>query len=374
MESILFEKTRIKTLSLDNRLVRSATWEGLADAEGRCTPELIRHMETLARGGVGLIITGHAFVEKRGQAGVRQMGIHTDAMLDGLHDMTAAVHGEGGKIVAQLAHSGISADPALTKGPPMAISRLERYGKHKSLTMKSSDFTTVADAFGRAAFRAIKAGFDGVQIHAAHGYLLSQSISPFFNHRTDRYGGSAEKRRRFLLEVLESIRSRVGDDYPVLIKMNTSDFLEGGLVVEESLNVARALVQKGIDAIELSGGTGASGKLNPVRSGIRQESDEAYFRSEAAVFRRALKVPLALVGGIRSFRVAEKIVTEGLVDYISMSRPFIREPELINRWRRGDLAKSACLSDSRCFVPARTGKGLFCVIEAREKKEHSQTE
>jgi len=150
--------------------------------------------------------------------------------------------------------------------------------------------------------------------------------------------------------------------------MNCRDFIEDGLVAEDALEVGEMLESEGIDAIELSGGVLAGGKLSPSRMGIKSEEKEAYFQDDAKAFKRKLKVPLILVGGNRSFQVAERLINEGAADYISMSRPLIREPDLINRWRAGDLSKAACLSDNMCFRPAQKGQGIYCLTEEREKK------
>ncbi|MBW2616397.1 MAG: NADH:flavin oxidoreductase, partial [Deltaproteobacteria bacterium] len=214
-----------------------------------------------------------------------------------------------------------------------------------------------------------EAGSDGVQIHAAHGYLLSQSLSPVFNKRSDAYGGSVENRARFLLEVLHGVQAAVGPDFPVLVKMNSQDFLESGLTLDDSLKIGTMLREEGIDAIELSGGTFVSGKLNPSRGGIKSEDKEAYFREAAKLFKENLSVPLILVGGNRSFQLAEQLVNEGYADYISMSRPLIREPDLIKRWESGDLRKAECLSDNQCFGPARAGEGIYCVTEKKQKEK-----
>jgi len=365
--SKVFESTMINGMGLNNRFVRSATWEGMATDDGSCTPKLIETMVRLAEGGVGLIITGHAYVTREGQAGPWQLGIYDDRLLDGLHQMTDAVHGAGGKIVAQLAHSGMFADPALTGSNPIGPSAIRGVSKHEIREMTSSDIEHVKSDFSRAAKRAMLAGFDGVQLHAAHGYLLSQFLSPYFNQRKDGYGGPIEGRVRIVLEVLEGIRSQVGDAYPVLIKINTRDFIEGGQELDDAVTAAAELAGNGLDAVELSGGTGLSGKLNPVRTGIREESDEAYFRDAAVAFRERMDTPIILVGGVRSFHVAEQLVEAGAADYISMSRPFIREPNLVNRWKTGDRRKATCLSDSHCFVPARKGEGIYCVISEREE-------
>lgn len=219
-----------------------------------------------------------------------------------------------------------------------------------------------------AAQRAREAGFDGVQLHAAHGYLMNQFLSPLFNKRTDDYGGTVENRYQVLRNVLKKVRSTVGDEFPILIKLNSQDYLEGGLTLEDSLKIGRLLQEDGIDAIELSGGTLQSGKLMPSRMGITNEEKEAYFLEAAKVFKEQIKVPLILVGGLRSLTVAERIVEQGFADYISMSRPFVREPDLIKRWKAGDVRKATCLSDNQCFGPAMAGEGIYCVVEKKEKR------
>ena len=363
---MLFEATTIKGMSLPNRFVRSATWEGMANEDGSFSRELTGLMVQLAKGGVGLIITSHAYVSMTGRARPRQLGIHNDKLIPGLAATAEAVHNAGGKIAVQLAHAGCHADPNLTGQVPLGPSNLTNEGMPDCREMTGDDFAMVAEDFGKAAARARKAGLDGVQIHAAHGYLLSEFLSPFYNRRNDRYGGSVENRARLLLEVAQNIRAGVGDNFPVTVKMNSEDFVTGGLTVEEMLEVASILESAGIDAIELSGGTMYSGKYVPVRPGrLDTESMEAYYLQAAVKFKERLKVPLMLVGGIRSYAVAERIVTEGIADYVSLSRPLIREPDLIDRWKSGDTAKAKCLSDNLCYEPAKAGDGLYCVVEKR---------
>jgi 2,4-dienoyl-CoA reductase-like NADH-dependent reductase (Old Yellow Enzyme family) len=285
--------------------------------------------------------------------------------------MTAAVHENGGKIVVQLAHAGYFAHPKLTGQTPLAPSNAEGISKTPRNEMSLEDIQNVISAFETAAQRAKAAGFDGVQIHCAHGYLLSQFLSPAFNQRNDEYGSDVQNRARIVLQVLQCIRQAVGEDYPVLIKMNCQDFIENGLSPEDSLETAKMLVSEGIDAIELSGGVLISKKLSFSRLGIKSEDKEAYFQKYAKKFKRQIDVPLILVGGNRSYAVAERLVKEGVADYISMSRPFIREPGLINRWKSGDLSKATCVSDSMCFGPAMKGDGIYCVTEERQKKKVS---
>lgn len=321
---------------------------------------------------MGLIITGHSYVTKRGQASPAQLGIYDDHLIPGLRQMSDAVHERDGTIVAQLAHSGLLAIPKLINSPPLAPSAIEGLVDVPLQEMTIEDIHETVQAFGKAAERACSAGFDGVQIHAAHSYLLSQFLSPAYNHRGDAYGGSIENRARMLVEVVQGIRERVGEDYPVLVKMNSRDFLEGGLELEDSLQAGAMLKEAGVDAIEVSGGTFASGDLMPIRRGIVTEGDEAYFKHEAGAFKERINFPIILVGGIRSFSVAERLVGDHSADYISMCRPFIREPGLIKRWDSGDLSKATCLSDSKCLRPALAGKGVYCVVEKRLRDSGSE--
>jgi 2,4-dienoyl-CoA reductase-like NADH-dependent reductase (Old Yellow Enzyme family) len=362
----LFEKSQVKNLKLANRFVRSATWEGMARDDGACTPELIDLLNALTRSNVGLIITGHAFVSPEGQATTRQLGIYSDSLLEGLNEMTDAVHQEGGKMIVQLAHGGLRADPKFTGTTPMGPSNGEDLVESPGHEMTVEDIKQAADNFGQAARRAKEAGFDGVQIHAAHGYLLSQFLSPAFNKRGDDYGGSIENRARFILEVFRSIRQTVGDDYPVFVKINSEDFLKEGLTREDAIQASIMLDEAGIDAIEVSGGTLYSGKYLPFRKEINFERDQAYFRRTAKNLKAKIKVPVILVGGIRSYFLAERLIEEGFADYISMSRPFVREPQLISRWRSGDLRKATCISCNGCLGAARSGKGIYCVQDQKK--------
>jgi 2,4-dienoyl-CoA reductase-like NADH-dependent reductase (Old Yellow Enzyme family) len=365
--SRLFETTEIKGMQLANRFVRSATWEGMASEHGACTPRLIDLMARLAQGGVGLIITGHAYIRTDGQARPWQLGVYKDELIKGLREMTRSVHEHGSRIALQIAHAGLFANPELTGQRPTAPSRVEGFTQTAGEEMTMEDIQAMVESFCEAARRAKEATFDAVEIHAAHGYLLSQFLSPAFNKRGDAYGGTVENRTRLLLDILRALRARLGPQFPILVKLNSEDFLDSGLTAEESVRAGALLQESGIDAIELSGGTIASGKLGPSRREITSEGKEAYFREAAKLFKENLRVPLILVGGIRSFQLAEKLVEENYADYIAMSRPFIREPGLINRWASGDLRRATCLSDNQCFKPARAGEGIYCVVEKKRK-------
>ena len=364
----LFESTSINNMVLANRFIRSATWEGLATEDGSSTPKLVEVLAHLARGGVGLIITGHAYVSREGQAGRWQLGVYCDDHIPGLAEMARTIHGTGGRIAMQLAHAGSRAAFRLSGLEPIGPSVTETESGRVGREMSRDDIEVVIEAFACAALRARKAGFDAVQIHAAHGYLLSQFLSPIFNKRKDEYGGGIENRTKLVVQVLKAVRKTVGPDFPVLIKLNSEDFLPGGLTVEDMLKTAGMIEERGIDAIEMSGGTFLSGKNNPSRPGKPAPGEpEAYYENVARRYKNKIRVPLMLVGGIRTFETAERLVTGGVADYIALSRPLIREPDLISRWKSGDRRPASCISDSGCFKPGLEGRGIRCVVETHEK-------
>jgi 2,4-dienoyl-CoA reductase-like NADH-dependent reductase (Old Yellow Enzyme family) len=365
----LFEHTSIGSMSLPNRFVRSATWEGLADKDGSVTSRLIEMMTELVKGEVGLIISSYAFVSPEGQTSLGQLAVYDDRLLPGLRDMAHAVHEAGGKMALQLVHGGCSSNPEL--------SGLESVGPSVLSTCRQAgmeDISAIISAFARAAGRAKQAGFDAVQLHAAHGFLLSQFLSPAFNKRNDEYGGKLGNRARLVLEVVRSVRETVGPEYPILVKLNSEDFLEGGMTREEALQVAGMLGNASVNAIELSGGTVASPeKFTPVRPGfLKTPEQEVYYREAATLYKQKITIPLMLVGGIRSYGVAEALVQNGIADYISMSRPLICEPSLIKRWRMGDRRASECVSDNACFAPASDGRGVYCVTMAKKRSKARQ--
>lgn len=364
----LFDATTINSLQLKNRFVRSATWEGMATEDGAVTPRLVELYSDLAAGRIGLIISSHAYVTREGQATPRQLGIYNDDLIMSLQRLTDAGHQHRCHVVAQLAHAGCFTTQQLTGRPPLAISIVDEKGAKRYREAAARELEELPAHFAAAALRARQAGFDGVQIHAAHGYLLSQSLSPAFNCRNDQYGGLLENRARLLLETLSAVRDAVGSDYPILVKLNCADFLDGGLTVEEALQIGLMLQNAGIDAVEVSGGTLVSGDLSPIRRKITTEEKEAYFREAARRFKEALSVPILLVGGIRSLSLAETLLENGVADYFSMSRPLIREPDLVKRWQEGDTRKSTCLSDNLCNQAARSGEGIYCVVEKKQQK------
>ena len=365
----LFEETVINGMVLKNRAVRSATWAGLAEPGGLCSKKLMALTEELARGEVGLIITGFAYVLPNGQALPGQLGIHDDAVLKNLKELTRRVHRARGKIAMQIVHAGAQTVMRESKDQPFwgPSAAHDKVHKKTPKAMTQGEIKEAVQAFAKAAGRVKKAGFDAVQLHGAHGYLIAQFLSPATNRRKDKYGGPIENRARFLFQVYRRVRKTVGKDFPVFIKLNTKDFVRGGLSEKDALFVAKKLDALGINAIELSGGVPAAGALGPARPRIRKADDEAYFLSIAKRIKKQVSTPIILVGGIRSFKVASHILKTDAADLVSMARPFIREPNLIKRWRQGDRKKAACISCNKCFGAAMSSKGVYCVMERRAK-------
>jgi 2,4-dienoyl-CoA reductase-like NADH-dependent reductase (Old Yellow Enzyme family) len=368
----LFDQTTINGMTLQNRFVRSATWEGMCDADGKPTPKLIAFYRELARGNVGLIMTGYTFVSPEGKQLPGKMGIHSDDFADIMKEMTGAVHEDGGKICIQLVHAGGQTDASNAGQKPLAPSAIET-DQYPELPAEitGEEIDRITAAFGNGARRAKEWGFDGVQLHGAHGYLINQFLSPLTNQRQDEYGGSIENRCRFLLESYRAIRDAVGPDFPVMIKLNGSDNLAGGLTIEDAVFAAKALDKEGIDCIEVSGGTPASADQSPARTKINSPEKEAYNLPLARQIRAAVKCPIMVVGGFRSFEVAEKTIQES-ADYISMARPFIREPGLAKRWQEGDRSPARCISCNGCFMPGIKEGGIYCVVEKKEQEKKTK--
>jgi 2,4-dienoyl-CoA reductase-like NADH-dependent reductase (Old Yellow Enzyme family) len=363
----LFETTKINQMELKNRFVRSATYEGLANPDGSCKEALIDLIENLAKGQVGLIITSTAYIRQGGQFIAKQSGIDDDRLISSYKQMVEKVHQEGSKIVLQIGHSGAKAIDQLKHGKPFGPSSL-KIENINCREMTVNNISQTIEDFKNAAVRAKKAGFDGVQIHAAHGYLLSQFLSPVFNQRTDEYGGSIQNRARLILQILHTIKSTLGKEFIVIIKINSDDFTIDGFTPSEMLEVAVMLESAGIDGIELSGSLNLNiSKYTLAREARIDSKDEVYYRDAAKLYKEKINVPLILVGGIRSYEVAKDLVERDLTDYISLSRPLIREPDLIKRWQSGDTKKATCISCNECFKTTRSEKGLHCLMDKKSK-------
>jgi 2,4-dienoyl-CoA reductase-like NADH-dependent reductase (Old Yellow Enzyme family) len=365
--SILFTPIKIGQVTVSNRFVRSATHDFLADEDGKVTDRQVVLLRDLAEGEVGLIITGHAYVNPAGKASPRQIAVYDDRFIEGLARIPGAVHDFASRVFLQIAHAGRQTKPKLCGCTPLSPSAVyDPSSKTMPKEMTGEEIRGLIEDFIQAARRAKEAGFDGAQLHVAHGYLLSSFISPHTNRRRDEWGGSITNRARVLAEIVRGTKDLLGPEFSLIVKLNCTDFLPAGLTIEESIQVAKILESAGIDAIEVSGGMAEAGK-GSIWPGLRREDEEGYFVDQAAGIKEAVKVPVFGLGGIRSFSVMEKIVREGRADLISMSRPFIREPFLVRKLRQGEIQKSECISCVKCF----NLRGIRCA-ELQPKKAVSE--
>jgi 2,4-dienoyl-CoA reductase-like NADH-dependent reductase (Old Yellow Enzyme family) len=354
--SVLFTPLRIGPVTIPNRFVRSATHDFMAEGDGSVTERHLTLFNKLAEGEVGLIITGHAYVNPAGKASPRQLGVHEDRMVEGLSRIPQAVHDFPSRVFLQIAHAGRQTKEKICGCTPLAPSAVyEPVFKVMPRAMTNEEVKTTIDEFIQAGRRAKQAGFDGVQLHVAHGYLLNSFISPHTNRRKDEYGGPLLNRARILREILRGLKSLAGSDFPVIAKLNSSDFIPQGLSIGESIEIARLLEADGLDGVEVSGGMSEAGK-GSIWQGLRSQEEEGYFVDSASRFKAALRIPVFGLGGFRSFAVMERAIEEAKVDLISLSRPFIREPDLVKKFRLGQVDKSECISCNKCFNP----RGIKC--------------
>lgn len=329
-EKKLFEPAVLGELQLKNRIIRSATWEGLADKEGNITEELLAVYEELAKGGAGAIITGFTSVTDDDCYIEAAARLSHDELIPGHKKLTELCHQYDTPVLAQL---GLG-----------EYNKVE-YGELKRdvdiMDMTSRDILTAEQYFINAAERAYKAGYDGVQLNAAHGFFLSRFISHACNRRKDAYGGSQRNRNNILIRIIRGIRRKTPSLH-VSVKLNCSDFMEGGLTPEESFFTCRHCANEGVGSIEISGnGTSVQG--------IRPWVNEAYFKSFALAFAEEVDVPFILVGGHRSIENMESVLNEGKIEFLSLSRPLIREPDLPKRWQETDKSPAKCVSCNRCY-------------------------
>lgn len=388
--SKLFTPKKIGNVELPNRFVHSATYEGMAKETGEVSDELIKRYEKLAKGGAGLIISGAMCVHSTGRAYRYQIGIHSDDMITGLKKLADTVHREGGKIAFQLNHAGRQTTRDLIGQTPLGPSRNGRDPIYfvKPREMTEDEILKMIRAFRLAAIRAVASGADGIQLHGAHGYLINEFLSPFFNLRTDPYGGSDENRFRFLKEVIQEIKTVVPDGFPILIKLNTNDYTpKEGITPSLASRYAGWLAELGIDGVEISCGTGNYSYMNISRGDVptdeflkalpwwqkpmgrlmirklkgKYDLAEGYNLEAARMIRPVLgDTPLFLVGGMRTVAHMEDVLENRYADFISMSRPFIREPFLVNKIKDGKMDRVSCVSCNRCFAAVPNDIPIYC--------------
>lgn len=334
-------------ITIPNRIAKASMSEQLADRHGSPTTDLQKLYAAWARGGTGLLVTGNVMIDPRAFVEPRNVVLEDERFLQANKLWAQAVHANGSKIIMQINHPGRVAVLPLLKQPvapsaigldlpAMKIIRVPR-------AMTEAEILAQIKRFATTAALAVKAGFDGVQVHAAHGYLLSQFLSPLANTRTDAWGGSAEKRRRMLIETVRAVRAAIGKDKILSVKLNSADFQKGGLTQEESLQVALVLEAEGIDLLEVSGGNYESpAQLGyaPAPENKRAAQRDAYFLDYAQALKQHSKLPLMLTGGMRDVSVMQRIVADGTVDLVGLARPFAIQPDVAKRLLAGQSVQA----------------------------------
>jgi 2,4-dienoyl-CoA reductase-like NADH-dependent reductase (Old Yellow Enzyme family) len=379
----VFETSTLAGIRMKNRILRSATYEGMCDALGHPQPSYYELYEKLSSGGAGAIITGYVAVNRTGRM-PRFMGIiDDDAYIEEFRKLSSVVQANGTPIIMQIAHCGGFSNKAVTNAEPVAPSPfVNKLSRQKARELSYTEIEDIVSDFVKAIIRVRQAGFDGVELHAAHGYLLSEFLSPHVNKRTDRWGGTTENRCRIIIEILERARKEVGD-YPILIKISAYDFDKGGMRIDESIKIAPILEKAGCSAIEVSCG-GINDSISsvvrsnrfPVKAALafvppfkNMPSPVKFLASimmkftmksytplfnynvDAAVqIKQNVRIPVIVVGGIHKLTDIEDIICNKGIDYISMCRPFIIEPSIVKRFQENKQSESRCINCSYCLM------------------------
>jgi len=364
--SRLLEPARLGSLEVRNRIVRAGTSETMADERGAATDQYVALYEELARNAVGLIFTGHLYCATRGRYARRQTGIYADDLIPGLRRVADAVHRHGGRILAQVAHAG-SQSRVEAGTPPLAPSAVPNALTGRPVPAAGvEEIEEAVQAFADGARRAVEAGFDGVHIHAANGYLISEFSSPTANQRSDAWGGSPEARDQFALAVARAVRAAVPEEMPVTMKLGMVDATPGGLGLDESVPRAARLVEAGLDGLEISCGVmelATDSARQYVAVDRRRAAEdllvhrlfsrpaaEAYFLPWARAVRAAVDTNIVLVGGMRTTQTMHRIVDGGEVDFVALARPLIREPDLVRQIVEGRTGRVDCTSCNLCLL------------------------
>ncbi len=316
----LFDPISIKGLSLKNRLVMPPMATGMATEDGGVTGRHIKHYATRAKGGVGLIILEHTYVSEDGKAHRGQTGLYDDRLIPGLKHLVEVIHAEGAKVIIQLTHAGAKASRIVTGKQPSGPSNIilpNSSEAPRSLTIP--EIKTLIVRFGEAAHRAVEAGFDSVELHGAHGFLLCQFLSPYANQRHNKYGGNLAERLLFPTEVIKEVKNKLGENTPLFYRFGADDMLEGGLTRQEAKLAAQHLEQVGVDVIDVSGGIGGDGQ--------RSFTEQGYFVPLAEGIKEVVKVPVIGVGNITEPEYADRIIREGKVDMVAVGRTLLSNPE-----------------------------------------------
>ena len=362
----IFSPFRIGNMELKNRIVMPSMATHFAGEDGSVNDRHIAYYRRRVKGGVGYVTFEHTGILKQGRAFPNMALIHTDQQVPSFRRLVEAIHRENGKIVIQINHAGRQTSSSFTGSPIVAPSPIAcpvRNEMPQELSLE--EIQKIIEGFALAAWRVKETGADGVEIHMAHGYLINQFLSPFSNRRTDEYGGDAERRRRMAIDVLRAVRNRVGSDFTVLCRISADEYVDGGLKLEDSKEIAKALERNGADALHVSACVAASGYLNHPP----YYAEEGVFVHLAQGIKSAVGIPVITVGRIRTPELANRILEEGKADLVSMGRALIADPSLPVKALQGRTEEIIpCISCNRCIQSIRKG-ALQCAVNPETGRE-----
>jgi len=377
----LFTPGKIGNLTLRNRTIRSAAFEGMCPGN-KPSDELLKYHRSVAAGGIGMTTIAYAAVHQSGLSFPHQLWLKPDVVGE-LRKLTNSIHKEGAAASIQIGHCGLMAKRSIAGGRPLAPSGgFNLYGPTFPRTMNEKNISEIIDSFGVAVHIAHESGFDAVEVHAGHGYLISQFLSPYLNKRKDKWGGSFENRTRFMSLVMEKVMSAAKSRTAVLVKMNMRDAVTGGMETDESIKVAKILEDLGADALVLSGGLVSRSPLYVMRGNIPvrimgskmknpfmkfgislfgellmkpEPFSEMYFLEDAVKFRPAVKIPLVYVGGLVSGENIGMVLRQGF-EFVSFARALIHDPGFIHKLKSGEVARSGCNHSNYCIAVMYSGE------------------
>jgi len=309
-------------LALKNRLVMPPMATSKANPDGSVSPALLEYYDEKSRGGaLGLVITEHCYITQQGKNRAGQPSVADDGMIEGLSGLAATFHGNGSKAVMQINHSGAASDPAATGLEVVSASAVQIPGRPNETprALTHAEIDAIVGEFAAAARRVKAAGFDGVEIHAAHGYLLNQFFSPLTNARTDAYGGEVGGRIRLHLEVIAAVREAVGEEFPLLLRLGACDYMEGGSSIEDSVIAAAEFERAGVDVLDITGGL--CGYIRP------DHSEPGYFAELSRAIKAVVSIPVILTGGVTEVEDAERLLEEGAADLVGVGRAMLKDSE-----------------------------------------------
>ncbi len=364
----LFKPIQVGTITLKNRIVLPALGTNFATSKGYVTPRLIEYYKTRAKGGVGLIIVEGTSVRKDGRGFIFQLSISEDGMIPGLKELTSAIKAEGARVIIQLHHGGRNTDSSISGVQPVAPSSVRSpVGKETPRALSKGEIATLIETFAQCAFRAKEAGFDGVELHGAHEYLISQFLSPYSNFRQDEYGGSPEGRWRFAIEIVEEIRKRTGPDFLISFRISADEYVPQGLKLEETIPIAKALVKAGVDVINVSGGVYETPHLiippMPFKQGVHLHLSKA--------MKAAISVPVIGVGRILTPEFANEAIEKELVDLVAIGRGLVADPNWPIKAMEGRTDEICpCVGCNQgCIDFLMQGRPITCLINPEVGKE-----